>query len=246
MTQRNGLSALGFLFLLAGSLLIQSRLWAQSGATLLVTTDLDCSWTLDGHPLGSLTAGGYARIPVSLGKHYIHATANYRQAVYDTSVTASQEEETKVEIKLKRTDPLQDSMWTDSQTRLMWARESSLGDMTRQQASDYCKYSSLGSYSNWRLPTIEELALIHNRSHGVNGCHITGDIQFHDACRAWSSSKGNAEGEAWTFGFDQEEPSPQERARTPRFFREHEWQRSSRPFGKSDLIRALCVRYTGN
>ncbi len=87
------------MFLLAVMLLIQSRLWAQSGATLVVTTDIDCSWKLDGHSQGILKADDSATVPVSLGKHKIYAISNDVLVAFDADVTVSQAGQQSVDIK---------------------------------------------------------------------------------------------------------------------------------------------------
>jgi hypothetical protein len=49
-----------------------------------------------------------------------------------------------------------DDVAVDNITNLMWSRKT-LGKMTWQGAVDYCKNLKLGGYSDWRLPTLEEL-----------------------------------------------------------------------------------------
>jgi hypothetical protein len=56
------------------------------------------------------------------------------------------------------------STWTDRNTSLMWSR-SSMGTVELWQASDsYCKSLVLGGLSEWRLPTIDELATLYDPS----------------------------------------------------------------------------------
>ncbi len=113
----------------------------------------------------------------------------------------------------------QQPTWTDPATGLMWATRDNGSDVTWQQASSYCQNLSLGGYSGWRLPTINELESIYNVS--LNG-HIKGNIQMTDSW-AWSSTAGNASGEMWTFWFAYGHRLPYR-------------------LGYSADIRALCVR----
>jgi hypothetical protein len=111
--------------------------------------------------------------------------------------------------------------WIDPATNLMWAKQDSRSDLEWYRANQYCSNLGLGGYSNWRLPTIDELEGIYDQTQNVNGWHIKGGIKL--SGWAWSSSNGNAKGEAWFFGFDN-------------------GVRFSRPRSFRYLDRALCVR----
>lgn len=56
-----------------------------------------------------------------------------------------------------------DSTVIDQSTDLMWQRETA-GPMDWKDAISYCKNLRLGGYDDWRLPTIEELFLLADRS----------------------------------------------------------------------------------
>ncbi len=92
---------IGFLFLLMAVLLVQARLWAQPDTTLLATTDLDCTWKLDGKPQGNLKADDSVVTPISLGKHLIQATSTDGLDKWRTVVTVKQAGQEMVDIKLK-------------------------------------------------------------------------------------------------------------------------------------------------
>ena len=62
----------------------------------------------------------------------------------------------------KRDSPLvqteiPEGVYLDPQTRLMWTIEDNGSDICWKQANAYAKRLRLGGYSDWRLPTIEEL-----------------------------------------------------------------------------------------
>ncbi len=123
--------------------------------------------------------------------------------------------------------------WTDPATGLMWARNDNgivnwqKADMTWQMAANYCQNLSLGSYSGWRLPTIDELAAIYDKTQNDGTWrhwHIKGGIQI--SGWSWSNSAGNASGEAWAFLF-------------------FVGGRTSTPLGYFGGGRALCVRRSG-
>jgi len=48
--------------------------------------------------------------------------------------------------------------WVDPDTGLMWAGKDNNGkDVNWRQATKYCRNLRLAGYSDWRLPTIDEL-----------------------------------------------------------------------------------------
>jgi uncharacterized protein DUF1566 len=304
---------IGFLFLLAAVLLAQLRLWAQSGATLQITTDLDCSWKLDGKPQGilkaedsavipvsfgkhnisafsddvqvafnadvtvnqtgqqsveiklikteltvttdldcswkldgdsqgELKAGDSTSIPVSLGKHNVYAIAKGGMAVFDTAVNASQDTQPRVDIKLKETELDRQSAWLDERTGLMWARESNIGDITWQEATDYCENTGLGNHHNWRLPTIDELRFVYSHEElrhsspeelqssqelyqKFYACCENSHLLVHDSRRVWSSNKDEKTAEAFSIEGGEKQISIKQ--------------------DDGHNVRALCVRDSG-
>jgi hypothetical protein len=117
--------------------------------------------------------------------------------------------------------------WGDPTTGLMWARQDNGADVTWTQANTYCSNLRLGSYSNWRLPTIDELAGIYDRTRNVNGAHIKGGIKLSGSRWLWANRPGNASQEAGHFAFS-----------------EGVWY--SHPSHTTyDGVRALCVRRAG-
>ncbi len=117
------------------------------------------------------------------------------------------------------------STWTDPATGLMWARQDNGSDVNWNQASNYCRNLSLGDHSDWRLPTIDELAGIYDPTQNVNGYRIKGGIRL-AACCPWSSTD-RAAGEAWSFAF-------------------HNGERYYFHLDRSNVPRALCVRHSGD
>ena len=100
--------------------------------------------------------------------------------------------------KLEALRAQQNSVWTDPQTGLMWARQDNGSYMDWGQAGDYCRGLGLIGFSNWRLPTIDELAGIYDPAQEVNGFHTKGGIRI-VAVRVWSSTRTAAA--LWFFEF---------------------------------------------
>lgn len=248
----------GFLFLLTALLLLQPRLWAQSTATLLATTDLDCTWKLDGKPQGTLKTDDATVIPLSLGKHLVQATSTDGLVQWRDVVTVTQSAQEMVEIKLKEahqkriaesqppapatpptaaqpvppppepatpqpstpqpvtqpteqpmappaavqatqpnTKPSEDPTWTDPSTRLMWAAQDNGKNVTWPQANEYCSHLQLAGYSNWRLPSVNELAGIYDETQNVNGWFIKGGIRVTGG--EWSNEAHGSDHQLFTF-----------------------------------------------
>ncbi len=122
------------------------------------------------------------------------------------------------------------AVWIDPATRLMWAMQDNGSDVNWNQADDYCRNELLGGYSDWRLPTIDELETIYDKRANSNGAsqnilinrlYVKG--QFHLSGFPWSS---NIDRQAWYFSFGT-------------------GRRSLSDSNDSNGMRALCVRRPG-
>jgi serine/threonine-protein kinase len=112
--------------------------------------------------------------------------------------------------------------WTDPATGLMWTKKDNGKDVTWQQAKEYCRNLQLDGYSDWRLPTFDELQGIYDANANVDGFHVKGNLQLSGGW-PWSSSPGDTSGQAWAFDYGS-------------------GVRLSRVLGFGNSNRALCVR----
>jgi hypothetical protein len=120
--------------------------------------------------------------------------------------------------------------WTDPDTGLTWTKADNGSDINWNQAIAYCSNLRLGGYSDWRLPTIDELQGIYDHSIEIPGYwsrtgeaitwHVKGNLKLSGS--PWSSNQKNLK-EAWYFEFDN-------------------GSRFSIRLGFSQDGRALCVR----
>ena len=55
-------------------------------------------------------------------------------------------------------------MVLDTQTGLMWADKDNGSSVTWQEAKAYCENYRGGEYTDWRMPTIEELKGLYDSS----------------------------------------------------------------------------------
>ena len=199
-----------------------SRSWAQAPASLVVTSDMDCNWKLDGVEQARLSADDTNVIKTFAGEHLIQATSLDGQAKWRGTVTADSAAQKVVKIPLSTMVPY----WADSATGLTWAKKDNGSDATWSQASEYCRNLTLGGRSAWRLPTIAELGGIFDQAKaGQRGLHPKGGIRL-SWPGVWSSTQGNYSKEKWAFSF-------------------HNGTRDSSKPGPSHFNRALCVCDSG-
>src|ERR1035438_9621547 len=81
----------------------------------------------------------------------------------------------------------------------MWTKKDSGKNIVWGGARDYCQRLQLAGYSDWRLPTIDELQSIYDPIANVHKVHVKGNLQLSSG--SWSSSEGKTPVEAFTFNF---------------------------------------------
>ncbi len=83
-------------------------------------------------------------------------------------------------------------------TGLLWARTDNGTDLDWYAARDHCRALQLGGWSDWRLPTIDELEQLHERRSQAT-YKVPAGIQL-SACCPWSATAAG-ESSAWNFSF---------------------------------------------
>ena len=129
--------------------------------------------------------------------------------------------------------------WTDPSTGLMWTAKDNGSDISWSNAVKYCQNLNSAGYSDWRLPSIEELENIYDGS-GFTGPAPNGATPvlagrakgglLLTGAREWSSSRvlddrGHRTGIAWQYDFP------------------HGKRWRFDPIGYTGSLRALCVRH---
>jgi len=147
-------------------------------------------------------------------------------------VRSSVQDQSSAQVTLAR------GYWTDSSTGLMWASNDNGKDITWGNALKYCRSLSVAGYSDWRLPSIDELQGIYDDS-GFAAPHpkdvvpvLAGEAKgglLLTGAREWSSNRvlddrGHNTGYAWEFDFPH-------------------GRRWKDPLGYTGSLRALCVRH---
>jgi len=137
-------------------------------------------------------------------------------------------------------EPQARGYWRDPSTGLMWAAKDNGKNVAWGKAMKYCRNLSLAGYSDWRLPSIDELQRIYDDS-GLTAPHpkdvvpaLAGKAKgglLLTGAREWSSNRvlddrGHSTGYAWEYDFPH-------------------GQRWKDPLGYTGSLRALCVRGSG-
>jgi len=115
-------------------------------------------------------------------------------------------------------------LWKDSETGLIWTVKDNGADVSWNQARDYCGGLRLGEYSDWRLPTIDELEALYDAKLS-KPYKAKGPIELGAACSL--SETKNSSGEVWSFCFS------------------YGGRTLGPPSGHGSQGRALCVRRSG-
>lgn len=100
--------------------------------------------------------------------------------------------------------------WVDPSTGLMWTGKDNGNDTSYYKAMKYCHKLRLAGYSDWRLPTIDELqgiydSRVNSPGHAGHGngreffWHVKGNLYLSGL--EWSSSQKRAGGYGWYFDF---------------------------------------------
>jgi hypothetical protein len=193
------LAFVGYACAQQGAASTESYRQAQT-ATLLVRTDLECNWSVDGKSKGVLRVEDRVSVPLELGEHLIEAVplsgGPHWEQVLDfkdakAKVLTIPLLETRAAAERAETAAAARSRgyWVDPETHLMWAATASQASLDWYGATKYCRNFRVGGHKDWRLPLIEEL----------ERPRMPGAVD--PIAYAWSSSQGESSKEAWVFGF---------------------------------------------
>ena len=134
-----GVNAYILLLVLTAGFGFSALAGAQAGATLIVKTDMNCNWTLDGQAMGLLKAGDSKHLPVSSGEHLIRAVTTDEVVAVRIKLAAVQGQKAiDIQLKSQHDQRLKNQLaeaarkhaeadaaltWTDPDTGLMWTRK---------------------------------------------------------------------------------------------------------------------------
>jgi len=113
-------------------------------------------------------------------------------------------------------------VWVDPATKDMWTIADNGSGLSWSQAKRYCQESRAGGFTDWTLPSIDELQGLFGGPEDASGHHIKGPLKL--TGWEWSSTPGTQVGEGWSLDFG-------------------DGARASVATGDSGLNRALCTRH---
>ena len=97
-----------------------------------------------------------------------------------------------------------DGTITDTKTGLMWATKDNGDSINWRDACSYCENYNLGGYSDWRMPTLAELASLYDPEvTNKQGYHLTNHIDT-SAETCWSSDTRGYEAARFNFSYGHE------------------------------------------
>jgi len=87
----------------------------------------------------------------------------------------------------------------DTEANLMWAARDNGSNINWHNAKSYCENYRGGGYTDWRMPTQDELAVLYDQSvEGNNGYRLTTLITLTECC-TWASETRDSEAAYFTF-----------------------------------------------
>jgi Protein of unknown function (DUF1566) len=188
---------------------------APAFATLLVSVDMDCTLYIDDATKGvALTAWTPKKVPIDRGEHILRwhePKANETfivKAAIDKPGTQVYEYKISVEQAERRAreeeQRIMERGWV-VRGDLMWTVRDNGSDVNWNEAKAYCEACRVGGYSDWRMPTIEELEGLYVKENSYKPrdadypAHIAKPFILTDLGH-WSSTL-NDSSSAFFFGF---------------------------------------------
>lgn len=94
-----------------------------------------------------------------------------------------------------------DGTVTDTKTDLMWAAKDNGIPINWQNARLYCQHFSGGGHTDWRMPTLAELASLYDpKEKNQNGYHLTKFIDT-SASTCWASETRDSKAGRFNFNY---------------------------------------------
>ncbi len=135
----------------------------------------------------------------STGIKQVRPTSSTTYAIVARGKGGSAKDSAQIAVVVEQTlPPLSDDVVVDSRTGLLWTRKDNGKGIDWPSANRYCEGLTLAGYSDWRLPTIDELEALHDQS--VDARYKIRSPFVLTACCPWSSKEEGSDS-AWGFNF---------------------------------------------
>jgi WD40 repeat protein len=123
---------------------------------LALECDVECAASVDGSAPQHVDAYHAAEFPAIFGDHEIEASSidgqNHISRKYHIERTGHLERASDAPVMLRLMPT-----WTDPETKLMWQTRDYGRQLSWREADDHCRQLRTDGYTDWRLPTIDEL-----------------------------------------------------------------------------------------
>jgi Protein of unknown function (DUF1566) len=186
-----------------------------SGPTLLLVADMDCRLKFDGTDLGKLKDGDSKKVTTSLGEHLIEAVSSDGKYQWKRTISLDKATQTVVDIDLReivaahdeqeksreadarkeqqRREEVSTSTWIDPKGS-MWLTHPSNPNLSWREADSYCKSFRLGSFIDWRLPTLMELERLHDPSNPLQWVPDSTKLRAGSGPVVWTATPAGSPG----------------------------------------------------
>jgi hypothetical protein len=194
----------------------------SQGADLILRTDVECRLTVDGKTQGMLNPNQSLRLQLSADEHRIEAVDSAGGGTWQKTIAlamADSQQELTISLRPSR------DYWIDSATKLIWTAADNGSGLSWGQALRYCRELTLAGFKDWKLPSIDDLQGLFDKTRNQGGYRGKGPIRL--TGWHWSATPGAQAGEGGALDFD-------------------DGGRASVAAGDAGLNRALCVHRPEN
>jgi len=141
-----------------GHLRAQGTTSTERKSYLVLRTDLQCEWRLDGKSMGSLRLNEVKKVEIGPGEHLLEANTPFEDDRWEKIVNVGDGLSVVVSISIEANRALR--VWTDPDSKLKWTRQTNGSGLSLDEAKKYCSGLAISGVSSWRLPSFEELEQI--------------------------------------------------------------------------------------
>ncbi len=142
----------------------------QQQSVLKVSAEAPCEFYIDDEKKGQVSTDKPLEVPVGVGEHLFKATCEKGGTwELDDKVEAAEQKVVRIRFIV-----YQGGVVLDAKTGLMWASRDNGSDINWADAKAYCDNYSGGGYSDWRMPTLDEMEEVYYSKSYLRFIQFTG------------------------------------------------------------------------